>query len=233
MSRRLRIPRAKPAPARTTRPSYPARTTRPDCPARTAASRPRFGAAPDRQETEHFNDYDALKPTRLLRFALMLSAVLAIDGCGLQVKYSLSGASIPPDAKTFSVAYFPNNAAMVSPLLSPTLTDALVDIFSRRTKLMQVEEGGDFAFEGEITNYTSQTSGVSSDEYATLNRLTITVRVRFTNALDEKASWPSRTFTAYEDYNSELLLNEVEGDLIPQIVEKIVTDIFQASASNW
>ncbi len=74
---------------------------------------------------------------------------------------------------------------------------------------------------------------MSSDEYATLNRLTITVRVRFTNALDEKASWSSRTFTAYEDYNSELLLNEVEGDLIPQIVEKIVTDIFQASASNW
>lgn len=151
----------------------------------------------------------------------------------MQIKYSLSGASIPPDAKTFSVAYFPNNATMVSPILSSTLTEALVDMFTRRTRLLQVEEGGDFAFEGEIINYTSTTASVSSDDYALLNRLTITVRVRFTNALDEKASWSSRTFSAYEDYPSTQLLTEAEGTLIPQIVDKLVTDIFQASASNW
>jgi len=162
-----------------------------------------------------------------------LLTVLIPSGCGVSVKYSLSGASIPADAKTFSVAYFPNNATMVSPILSATLTEALVDIFSRRTRLTQVEEGGDFAFEGEIVNYTSTTSSVSSDDYALLNRLTITVRVRFTNALDESASWVNKTFTAYEDYDSTKLLTEVEGELIPQIVDQLVTDIFQASASNW
>ncbi len=165
-------------------------------------------------------------------WSALLLALLLPAGCGVAVKYSLSGASIPPDAKTFSVAYFPNNATMVSPILSSTLTDALVDMFSRRTRLTQVDEGGDFAFEGEIVNYTSVTASVSSDDYALLNRLTITVKVRFTNAVDEKASW-SRTFSAYEDYDSTKLLTEVEGELIPQIVDKIVTDIFQASASNW
>ena len=89
-----------------------------------------------------------------------------MTGCGVSIKYSLSGASIPPDAKTFSVAYFPNNATMVSPILSSTLTEALVDMFTRRTRLMQVDEGGDFAFEGEIVNYTSTTASVSSDDYA-------------------------------------------------------------------
>ena len=170
-----------------------------------------------------------MKKTRILLFSLC--AVL-LTGCGVAIKYSLSGASIPPDAKTFSVAYFPNNATMVSPILSSTLTEALVDIFTRRTRLTQVDEGGDFAFEGEITNYTSTTSSVSSDEYALLNRLTITVKVRFTNALDESMSF-NRTFTAFEDYESTQLLTEVEGTLIPLIVEKLVTDIFQASASNW
>ena len=170
-----------------------------------------------------------MKKTRILLFSLC--AVL-LTGCGVAIKYSLSGASIPPDAKTFSVAYFPNNATMVSPILSSTLTEALVDIFTRRTRLTQVDEGGDFAFEGEITNYTSTTSSVSSDEYALLNRLTITVKVRFTNALDESMSF-NRTFTAFEDYESTQLLTEVEGTLIPQIVDKLVTDIFQASASNW
>ncbi len=168
----------------------------------------------------------------IFSWVLLAVALLTANGCGLSVKYSLSGASIPPAAKTFSVAYFPNNATMVSPILSSTLTEALIDMFSRRTRLTRVEEGGDFAFEGEIVNYTSVTASVSSDDYALLNRLTITVKVRFTNAIDEKASW-NRTFTAYEDYDSTRLLTEVEGELIPQIVDKIVTDIFQASASNW
>ena len=167
----------------------------------------------------------------IFRFSLLAIAAV-MTGCGVSIKYSLSGASIPPDAKTFSVAYFPNNATMVAPILSSTLTDALVDMFTRRTRLMQVEEGGDFAFEGEITNYMSATSSVSTDDYAVLIRLSITVKVRFTNALDEKMSF-NRTFTAFEDYESTRLLSEVEGELIPQIVDKLVTDIFQASASNW
>ena len=163
----------------------------------------------------------------------LLLAALVTAGCGVTIKYSLSGASIPPDAKTFSVAYFPNNATMVSPILSSTLTEALVDMFTRRTRLMQVDEGGDFAFEGEIVNYTSTTASVSgSSETALLNRLTITVNVRFTNAVDESMSW-KKTFSAFEDFDSSKLLNEIEGELIPQIVDKLVTDIFQASASNW
>lgn len=155
--------------------------------------------------------------------------------CGCTVKYSLSGASIPPDAKTFSVAYFPNNAPMVAPILSSTLTDALVDKFSRSTRLQQVEDSGDFAFEGEITGYASTTASVSSNDYALQNRLTITVRVRFTNAVDETMSFPSggKTFSAYADYDSSRLLNEVEQELITQIVDQLVDDIFQASASNW
>ncbi|MBR5819670.1 MAG: LptE family protein [Alistipes sp.] len=162
----------------------------------------------------------------------LVAATMLLTGCGVAIKYSLSGASIPPDAKTFSVAYFPNNAAMVSPILSSTLTEALVDIFSRRTRLQQVEDGGDFAFEGEITNYTSTTSSVSSNDYALLNRLTITVKVRFTNAIDESMSF-NKSFSAYEDYDSTQLLTEVEGTLIPEIVDKLVTDIFMEAASNW
>ena len=72
----------------------------------------------------------------IFRFSLLAIAAV-MTGCGVSIKYSLSGASIPPDAKTFSVAYFPNNATMVSPILSSTLTEALVDMFTRRTRLMQ------------------------------------------------------------------------------------------------
>ena len=159
-----------------------------------------------------------------------LAAVTMLTAC--TVKYSLSGASIPPDAKTFSVAYFPNNAPMVAPILSATLTDELTQRFATRTSLVQVEEGGDFAFEGEIVGYSSTTSSVSSGEYALQNRLTITIKVKFTNVIDDKLSF-NKNFSAYADYDSTKLLTEVESELIPQIVEQLVTDVFQAAASNW
>lgn len=164
----------------------------------------------------------------LFSLVIVLTAVLV----SCTVKYSLSGASIPPDAKTFSVAYFPNNAPMVAPVLSTTMTDELTQRFASRTSLMQVEEGGDFAFEGEIVGYSSTTSSVSSGDYALQNRLTISVKVKFTNAIDDKMSF-NRNFSAYADYDSTKLLTEVESELIPQIVEQLVTDIFQAAASNW
>ncbi len=167
---------------------------------------------------------------RKLFFIMAAIAALCCTGC--TVKYSLSGASIPPDAKTFSVAYFPNNAPMVAPILSATLTDELTQRFASRTTLAQVPEGGDFAFEGEIIGYTSTTSSVASGDYALQNRLTITVKVKFTNAIDDKMSF-NRNFSAYADYDSTKLLTEVEGALIAEIVEQLVTDIFMASASNW
>ena len=121
---------------------------------------------------------------------------------------------------------------MVAPILSATMTDELTQRFASRTSLVQIDEGGDFAFEGEIVGYSSTTSSVSSGDYALQNRLTITIKVKFTNAIDDKMSF-NKSFSAYADYDSTKLLNEVESTLIPEIVEQIVTDIFMAAASNW
>ena len=170
--------------------------------------------------------------TKLVAIALIVVGLVSSGCIFMRGGYSFSGASIPEAAKTFSVAYFPNNAPMVSPTLSTMLTEALRDKFLRQTKLQMVDEDGDFAFEGEITNYTSTTSSVSSGDYALQNRLTITIKVKFTNAIDDKMSF-NRNFSRYADYDSTKLLTEVEGELISQIVEELVTDIFQASASNW
>ncbi len=121
---------------------------------------------------------------------------------------------------------------MVAPILSSTITDELKNIFMSRTSLTEVSDGGDFAFEGEITNYTSTTSSISSDDYALMNRLTITVQVRFTNMIDESKSF-NQSFSSYQDYDSTQLLTEVEDTLITEIVDVIVLNIFQAAASDW
>lgn len=160
----------------------------------------------------------------------MATAMWLFVACS--VKYSLSGASIPPEAKTVSIAYFPNNASMVAPILSATLTDALQDRFSRQTRLNLVREGGDLAFEGEITGYSSTPAAISGDEIAVKNRLNITVKVRFTNSLDPKLNY-DRSFSAFLDYDSNVLLQQAETRLIPEIVDMLVEDIFNAAVSNW
>ena len=155
---------------------------------------------------------------------------LALTGC--TVKYSLSGASIPLEAKTVSIAYFPNNAAMVAPILSPTLTDALQDRFARQTRLQLVSENGDLAFEGEILNYTSVPTAISGNETAALNRLTITVRVKFNNVYQPEFNY-NRSFQAFADYDANSLLQDVQNQLIEDIVKQLVDDIFNEAVSNW
>lgn len=171
------------------------------------------------------------KRTILPLLAVIVVSLAAFTAC--KVKYSFSGASISPLAKTYSVAYFPNNAPMVAPTLSSTLTDALQDKFARQTKLTQVREGGDLAFEGEIVGYTSTPTSISADEYAAMMRLTITVRVRFSNAIEPHLNIENKTFSQFMDYDASKLLQEVEGQLIPDIVEMLVEDIFNAATSNW
>lgn len=170
----------------------------------------------------------------LFAIAIITSVSLCVtSSCGYKVTYNLSGGSIPPEAKTFSVAYFPNNAPMVAPTLSNVLTEGLRDKFSRQTRLQQVEEGGDFAFEGEITNYSSTTASVSSGDYALQNRLTITVKVSFQNAVDQTTSFNAKTFSSYADYDASQLLVDVQDQLIEEIVEDLVNDIYMAAAGNW
>ena len=160
----------------------------------------------------------------------MLAAIVL--ACGCTIKYSTTGASIPEAAETFSVAYFPNNAQMVAPVLSQTLTDALIERLERQTNLSQVNENGDLAFEGEITGYDSRPSSVSGEEYTVENRLTITVRVRYTSALEPQYNY-SKSFSAHLPYSTAIPLQEAENSLIPEIVEELVTQIFNAAVANW
>jgi hypothetical protein len=164
--------------------------------------------------------------------ALLGSIALLLTQSGCTVKYSFSGASIPLDAKTVSVPYFPNNAPMVAPTLSSTLTQTLQDKFARQTSLQVVDNGGDLAFEGEITNYTSTPAAVTSAETAAMNRLTITVKIKFTNIYEPQNNY-NKTFSAFAEYDATSLLQDIQDSLITEIVDQLVQEIFNAAVANW
>lgn len=168
--------------------------------------------------------------TSCLQWVVVLCAVFVVDGCKMQ--YSFTGASIQPKARTVSVSNFPNVAPLVNPTLATTLVEALKDRFSSQTRLSVQEFGGDFTFEGEITGYSVAPTAIQGNETAAMNRLTVTVHVKFTNTLDDAASY-DKNFSTYEDFSSLQQLTQVEGELTDRIVEKLVDDIFNAAVANW
>lgn len=159
----------------------------------------------------------------------LLTCCLLLSSCGI---YSFSGASIPAEAKTVSVQYFPNNAQLVNPLLSNTLTNALNDIFVNQTTLQSVAQNGDLALEGEITGYSTSPIAITGNQTAAMNRLTVTVNVRFTNKYDESKSF-EQSFSQYQDYPSGQDLSSVQDALVEEIVNNLCEDIFNKAVVNW
>ena len=156
--------------------------------------------------------------TRAKIAVLVMALVFICHGCGI---YSFTGASIPAEAKTVSVAYFPNQAQLINPLLSNDFTTALRDAMMNQTPLDMVDAGGDLAFEGEIPDYKTMPVAITAAQTAAMNRLTITVRVRFSNRFDESKDF-EQSFSHYEDYPSDQDLNAVQESLTGTIIEALV-----------
>lgn len=166
---------------------------------------------------------------RKLAFLFLLIITVFISGCGI---YSFTGASIPPEAQTVSIQYFPNNSEMVIPTLSQTLTEKLQDYFTSQTTLKLVDRGGDLQIEGSIVGYRTQPKAIQGNETAALNRLSIKIEAKFINTIDEKQNYET-TFSEYEEYPSSTGLSEVEQEYIPIIVDKLVEAIFNKAVVNW
>jgi flagellar basal body-associated protein FliL len=160
---------------------------------------------------------------------LLILIIIVGGGCGV---YSFTGASIPPEAKTVSIQYFSNKSQLVEPTLSPLFTDALRDIFSTQTTLEMVEQGGDLSFEGEIKDYKTTPVAIQGDQTSALNRLTIRVNVRFFNKFEPEKDF-EQEFSQFLDYSSEKDLSSVKAELIDQINQMLVTDIFNKAVVNW
>ena len=146
--------------------------------------------------------------------------------------YSFTGASIPPEAKTISVATFPNYAATVNPQLSQKLTDDLIQMFSSQTTLDVTNDDGDLQLSGEIMGYDTRASALSASDEVSMNRLTITVKVKFVNTKDPDADF-EQSFSRYRDYAATQDFSSVESTLMGEIVTELCEDIFNKAVVNW
>ena len=169
--------------------------------------------------------------SRYILFALVILFAGAFT-TACKINYSFTGANLSPDIKTFTVYYFPNRARLINPTLSQTFTEDLKSKLQRQTSLDELADSGDIEFEGQITGYEVRPMSIQKDDLAAQNRLTITVKLKYTNNKVPEQSF-EKSFSAFEDFNSSLTLSDIEGGLVPDIVKKLHEDIFNATIANW
>lgn len=163
---------------------------------------------------------------------IIIFATIFLESC--KISYSFTGASISPDIKTVSIKTFQNNAPLAQPTLSQSFTESLKDIFITQTNLTLIEKGGDLQFEGKITGYNVTPVAIQGNQVSTasLNRLTITVLVKFINTKDEKQNF-EQSFSRFADFDASKNLASVENELIKDINSQLSQDIFNRAVTNW
>jgi hypothetical protein len=167
-----------------------------------------------------------------MRFALALLwmgfLVFASGGCGIYTPYGAQTSG----ARTFSVDYFRPQSPLASPAVAQNFTESLKDVIQRQSTLRLVDANGELSYAGQITDYRVSPVGVQADETTARNRLSVTVQVRYTNTLDKDLNF-ERSFTKFADFDSNLDLLAVEEELMAEISEQLIQEIFNASLGNW
>ena len=168
-----------------------------------------------------------------LRYILpaLFTAVMLLSSC--TISYKFNGASIDySKIKSIAIADFPNNSALVNPTLSSDFSEGLRDIFQRQTRLQVIRRDGDLELEGEIFDYNLTPMAIASDSYSAQTKLTMVVKVIFTNNVDPDESF-ERTYTAYQIFDSSQLLNDVQDELCSQMIKEITENIYNDTVARW
>ncbi|WP_347838681.1 LptE family protein [uncultured Draconibacterium sp.] len=167
-----------------------------------------------------------------LLFIVVLAGLVGAIAPSCKVSYSFTGANLSPEVKTFTVYYFPNRARLINPTLSQSFTEELREKLTRQTSLNELSENGDIEFEGQITGYEFKPMSIQKEDISAQTRLTISIKVKYTNHKVPEDDF-EQTFSAYEDFDSNLAISSVEEELSAEIIDKLTEDIFNATIANW
>lgn len=149
------------------------------------------------------------------------------------VSYKFNGASINYDeTPTIDIRDFQNQAPMVYAPLTQVFNERLKDVFTRSTKLKFTTVNPSLELEGEIVRYDLTPLSVQENMFSAQTRLTLGIKFRYRNNKNS-AEDKEETLTAYRDFDSSLMLTDVQDGLIDELTKDIVDQIFLATMSNW
>jgi len=159
-----------------------------------------------------------------------LAATLLLASC--TISYKFNGASIDySKTKSITISEFPNQAPLVYTPLTIQFNEALTSKFAQQTRLNVINRGGDFTLDGAITGYQLAATAIGTDNRASENKLTMTVKIHFVNNVTGEEI--DQSFSAFRTFSSSSTLNDVQDALIAEMIEDVVDQIFNATVANW
>ncbi|MBR2166203.1 MAG: LptE family protein [Paludibacteraceae bacterium] len=178
------------------------------------------------------NGLSARRSNRRFIAGLTVIAVLLLSS-SCSISFKLNGANINyQTTHSISISDFPNNAPMVNPTLSNNLTESIRDLFQRQTRLQILRKGGDLELEGSIVGYDLSQGAISVDSYASESKLTIRVKVHFTNNVNPEDSF-EKEYSAYQTFDASQMLSDVQDELCSIIIKEIADNIYNDTVAKW
>jgi Lipopolysaccharide-assembly len=165
-----------------------------------------------------------------LSLSLFLLLLLPLNnGC-----YSLKGISIDARVNTFFVNTLETVAINAPPTLNIEFTERLKDKIRSETRLQLKTEGADVQFSGKVTDFRVSPVAPKPGETVALNQLTIVISVAAENMMEEKIEWPKeKSFSYFAEFSNSTDLLSVQDQLVRQISDQLLEDIFNHYFNNW
>ena len=171
----------------------------------------------------------------IVSLGISLLLILSLQSCGV---YNFTGGN-PGTATNFQVNYFQNYAtqnpgSIFEPGVDRDFTLALQDRIRDQSSLDLVSNSADLRYEGEIVEYRISPMSATAQQTAAQNRLSIAVKVRFTNSTIEDGSKDfDKRFSFFFDYDANSQLSAIKSEAHEIIFERITQDIFNSSLADW
>jgi outer membrane lipopolysaccharide assembly protein LptE/RlpB len=166
----------------------------------------------------------------IIGLCLALSLIVLI---ACKIEYSFNGASINyNEVKSVSITKFPIRCAYVWAPMEGMFYNSLTDAYAKKTKLKVLKKNGDLQLAGEITEYSQTNKSISSDGFSAQTQLKMTVNVRFKNSSKPDKNF-EKTFSAVTQYDSKQQLNSVQEQLVQEMIDDIVGQIYNATVADW
>ena len=170
------------------------------------------------------------KKNRII-IGLCLISLVTLIAC--KIEYSFNGASINyNEVKSISLTKFPIRCAYVWAPMEGMFYNSLSDSYAKKTKLKVLKKNGDLQLTGEITEYSQTNKSISSDGFSAQTQLRMTVNVRFKNTKKPDKDF-EQSFSAVTQYDSKQQLTSVQEQLVQEMIDDIVSQIYNATVADW
>ena len=99
--------------------------------------------------------------------------------------------------------------------------------------MSMVRAEADANFEGRITDYSIRPVAIQGNDRAGLNRVTVTVSVKYTNALNPELNF-EQSFQAFQEFSlNQGPIQAQEQKLLKLIIVQLTEQIFNKAFANW